>query len=242
VARPRDILLLLAVFAVGALGILAPAAYARPGLDIRPRALGAGVNDVRNGPLTARRAAAAQDRATRRAAARRKRRATRRKRPGQIVAGALRPGVARVAGTPAAVPAPVAPAEPAAAPVLDAAAPPAEPAAQAPVIAEAAPVVPAVSVTVDETPDYVALLSRPSVPAGQVRIQLQNAGEDPHNLRVMREDGTGEATDFAVLDPGAHATRTLSLTAGRYRLFCTLTAPVSHDAAGMSATLDVSAG
>jgi plastocyanin len=35
-------------------------------------------------------------------------------------------------------------------------------------------------------------------------------------------------------------TKTLTLTAGTYRVFCTLTTPVNHETAGMNASLTVS--
>ncbi len=100
----------------------------------------------------------------------------------------------------------------------------------------------ALGVQVSETPDYVMRLSRTSVPAGNVTVQLQNTGEDEHNVRIVRFDGTGAATELPDVGPGATATRTVRFTPGRYRLACTLTAPTSHDEAGMHATLTVTAG
>ncbi|QEC48178.1 hypothetical protein FSW04_11765 [Baekduia soli] len=101
------------------------------------------------------------------------------------------------------------------------------------------PAAAAVGVQLDDTPDYRAQLSRASVIAGSVTLQLQNVGEDPHNLRVVRLDGTGTPVDLPQTAPGASTTRTLALTAGQYYVYCTLTAPVSHEAAGMHATLTV---
>jgi hypothetical protein len=44
-----------------------------------------------------------------------------------------------------------------------------------------------------------------------------------------------------VVHPGAHATQSLTLPAGTYRLFCTLSSDgQSHHALGMNATLTVS--
>jgi plastocyanin len=99
----------------------------------------------------------------------------------------------------------------------------------------------AVGVTVKDTPSYLAQLSRATVPAGTVTVQLQNRGEDPHNLRIVPTDHDGPAVDFPLTDPDATATQALTLTAGRYYLFCTLTVPVDHAAAGMKATLTVTA-
>lgn len=100
----------------------------------------------------------------------------------------------------------------------------------------------ALGVRETETPDYVTVLSRPSVPAGDVTVELQNTGEDPHNLRIIRTDGKGPVTFFPSIEPGATATRTVTFTVGSYRLYCTLTDTVSHDAAGMNATLIVNPG
>ncbi len=90
-----------------------------------------------------------------------------------------------------------------------------------------------------DTPDYRMLLSRTSVRAGGVRVQLRNGGEDPRNLLLQRADSSGDALAVPLTSPGATATQTFGLAAGTYRLFCTLTAPVVHDAAGMHATLTV---
>jgi plastocyanin len=97
----------------------------------------------------------------------------------------------------------------------------------------------AVGVTLDDRGGYTALLSRASASAGAVVVQLVNQGEDPHNLRVVPTDHAGAAVDFPDTGPGQNTTRTLTLTAGTYRVFCTLTTPVNHEAAGMHATLTV---
>jgi plastocyanin len=98
----------------------------------------------------------------------------------------------------------------------------------------------AVGVTVDDRTGYTARLSRASVTAGSVVVQLHNQGEDDHNLRVVPTDHTGAAVDFPLTGSGQHSTKTLTLSAGSYRLFCTLTTPVNHETAGMNATLTVS--
>ena len=100
----------------------------------------------------------------------------------------------------------------------------------------------AVGVTVDDRGAYSARLSRASVTAGSVVVQLQNQGEDDHNLRVVPTDHAGSVVDFPLTGAGQNATKTLTLSTGRYRLFCTLTTPVNHETAGMNATLTVAAG
>jgi plastocyanin len=98
----------------------------------------------------------------------------------------------------------------------------------------------AVGVTVDDRTGYTARLSRASVAAGSVVVQLHNQGEDDHNLRVVPTDHAGASVDFPLTGSGKNTTKTLTLTAGSYRLFCTLTTPVNHETAGMNATLTVS--
>ncbi|MCW2983175.1 MAG: hypothetical protein JWR63_745, partial [Conexibacter sp.] len=103
------------------------------------------------------------------------------------------------------------------------------------------PSVPAVGVTLDDRGAYSARLSRGAVTAGAVVVQLINQGEDDHNLRVVPTDHAGATVDFPLTGPGANATKTLTLTPGAYRVFCTLTTPVNHESAGMNATLQVTA-
>ncbi|MET0601908.1 MAG: hypothetical protein ABW167_07975 [Baekduia sp.] len=98
----------------------------------------------------------------------------------------------------------------------------------------------AVGVTVDDRTGYTARLSRASVTAGSVVVQLHNQGEDDHNLRVVPTGHAGATVDFPLTGSGENVTKTLALTAGSYRLFCTLTTPVNHETAGMNATLTVS--
>ncbi|WCB93254.1 hypothetical protein DSM104299_01961 [Baekduia alba] len=102
------------------------------------------------------------------------------------------------------------------------------------------PTVQAVGVTLDDRGGYSARLSRPAVAAGAVVVQLINQGEDDHNLRVVPTDHDDATVDFPLTAAGANATRTLTLKPGTYRVFCTLTTPVNHEAAGMNATLKVS--
>jgi plastocyanin len=101
----------------------------------------------------------------------------------------------------------------------------------------------ALGVTVDERDGYIARLSRATVTAGPVVVQLLNQGEDDHNLRVVPTDHAGAAVDFPLTSPGPQnaTTKTLTLTPGTYRVFCTLTTPVNHETAGMKATLQVTA-
>lgn len=97
----------------------------------------------------------------------------------------------------------------------------------------------ALGATVNETPLYTMLLTRVSLRAGSVVLELRNAGQDPHDLVVARSDGTGDPVVLPVTPPGATTRRTLTLAPGSYRLYCALTAPASHDLLGMHAGLTV---
>jgi len=78
-------------------------------------------------------------------------------------------------------------------------------------------------------------LSKAAVSAGDVRVEFNLArAEDPHNLWLLREDGAGSAYSFDEEPSGAVVAKTLALTRGRWKLFCSLD---GHEAAGMRATL-----
>ena len=78
-------------------------------------------------------------------------------------------------------------------------------------------------------------LSRPSLPAGPVRLQLRNIGEDEHDLRVIGPRGAARA-ETGVVPPGGVGELRVRLPRGRYTLLCTM---ADHDARGMSTTLVV---
>ena len=84
--------------------------------------------------------------------------------------------------------------------------------------------------------EFSLTLSRPLVGAGDVRIELRNVGEDPHNLVVSPESSHSPLESFSTLDPGLYERRSVLLAPGRYRLWCSLE---SHEALGMSVTLRV---
>jgi hypothetical protein len=80
-------------------------------------------------------------------------------------------------------------------------------------------------------------LSKANVSAGSVRVEFNlSRAEDPHNLWLVREDGTGSPYSFDEEPSGAVVAKSLALTRGRWTLFCSLT---GHEAAGMRATLTV---
>jgi len=83
--------------------------------------------------------------------------------------------------------------------------------------------------------EFHLVLSRASVKAGVVEIELQNAGEDPHDLRVRRVGGH-HTFSIPLTEPRARRTVALNLRAGRYRLWCSV---ADHRALGMQTLLRV---
>jgi plastocyanin len=74
------------------------------------------------------------------------------------------------------------------------------------------------------------------VSAGSVKVEFLNSGEDPHDLHLRREDGTGGEFAFGSTASKARQTQALDLTPGYYYLWCAL---ANHEAAGMHARLRV---
>jgi hypothetical protein len=83
--------------------------------------------------------------------------------------------------------------------------------------------------------EFHLVLSRGSVKAGRAVIELQNAGEDVHDLRLRRVGGS-RTYSFPLTDPGDRFTRELGLRPGRYRLWCSV---ADHAQLGMRAVLRV---
>jgi plastocyanin len=79
-------------------------------------------------------------------------------------------------------------------------------------------------------------LSRPELPAGEVIVQLNNMGEDPHNLNIRAEGSEGPALQIPITPSQQQASGRFALPAGTYRLWCDLD---EHDERGMHATLVV---
>lgn len=87
--------------------------------------------------------------------------------------------------------------------------------------------------------EYSYTLSRPEVTAGETIVELNNQGEDAHNLKLQRE---GSAESPLVVPEAAaeeQTTARFTLAPGTYRLYCSL---FNHEAQGMHATLLVTGG
>jgi len=84
--------------------------------------------------------------------------------------------------------------------------------------------------------EYYFVLSRPSVRAGSVTVELNNQGEDPHNLNLRPEGSDAEPLQIPETDSLQRSVATFDLPAGKYRLWCSLP---EHEEKGMAATLAV---
>jgi plastocyanin len=84
--------------------------------------------------------------------------------------------------------------------------------------------------------EYYFVLSRPSVKAGEVTIELNNQGEDPHNLNLRLEGSETESLQIPETESLQRSVATFDLPAGKYRLWCSLP---EHEERGMSASLTV---
>jgi plastocyanin len=83
--------------------------------------------------------------------------------------------------------------------------------------------------------EYSYTLSRLKVHAGPALIELDNMGQDPHDLRVQRA-GSRHIAGLGVIKPGSRATLSLKLPPGRYSFWCSV---ADHRARGMRATVTV---
>ena len=85
--------------------------------------------------------------------------------------------------------------------------------------------------------EFYLNLSKGSVLSGPVRVEFNNAfAEDPHDLHLVRQDGTGPSYAFGTLKAGGIEARTLDLSTGSWQLLCALP---EHASRGMTARLKV---
>jgi hypothetical protein len=92
-----------------------------------------------------------------------------------------------------------------------------------------------VAVGADEA-EYRIRLTRSAVGAGPVVLEVRNVGQDPHDLVLRRADGAVAPIAFPPRRPGSRQSRTVTLTAGTWTLYCSLP---GHEQLGMKATLAV---
>jgi hypothetical protein len=82
--------------------------------------------------------------------------------------------------------------------------------------------------------EFYFVLSRPSVRPGELTVELNNQGEDPHDLNLRAEGDEGTPLQIPETDSLQRSVAEFELSAGRYRLWCSLP---EHDEKGMHATL-----
>jgi hypothetical protein len=88
--------------------------------------------------------------------------------------------------------------------------------------------------------EYYTHLSRSTACAGAIVVELRNTGSDDHDMTMLDTDTAQIAATWSVAHPGDSAQRRLTLPAGHYRLFCTLSdGNGAHDALGMNAALTI---
>ena len=83
--------------------------------------------------------------------------------------------------------------------------------------------------------EYSFALSRLTVHSGPALVELDNMGQDLHDLRVQQH-GSKHIAGLGVIRPGSRATLSLNLPAGRYSFWCSV---ADHRARGMQATVIV---
>jgi hypothetical protein len=88
--------------------------------------------------------------------------------------------------------------------------------------------------------EWSLTLSRGSVPAGAVTVQLYDRGQDAHNLNIRRVGAqhrlTGKAQKVSLAQSGGLTQASWHLARGRYELYCSLP---GHEKLGMRAFLTV---
>jgi plastocyanin len=100
----------------------------------------------------------------------------------------------------------------------------------------ATPAIPVAARLQATTREWSITLSRPSIAAGAVTLELVNRGEDAHDLHVRPAAGGADILSVARTESLGLAHAEGTLPAGSYTLYCSLP---GHEAAGMRATLSV---
>jgi uncharacterized cupredoxin-like copper-binding protein len=95
----------------------------------------------------------------------------------------------------------------------------------------AAPKPAATKVPVSET-EFKIVAGSTDFKAGEITFEAKNDGKIPHDLAIK---GTGDKTKL--IDPGSTAELKVTLKAGKYELYCTVT---GHEALGMKLNITVS--
>ena len=83
--------------------------------------------------------------------------------------------------------------------------------------------------------EFSFVLSRRTIKAGPAIVELDNQGEDAHDLRIQRVGGS-RVYAWPTVQPGRYSDREYRLLPGTYVLWCSL---ADHRELGMNATLVV---
>jgi plastocyanin len=84
--------------------------------------------------------------------------------------------------------------------------------------------------------EYNFTLSRPTIQAGPLVIELVNAGQDEHNLHIRPAAGGADVGAIPIVQPGHHTDMQFDLPPGSYTFYCAMP---GHEALGMKATFTV---
>ena len=87
--------------------------------------------------------------------------------------------------------------------------------------------------------EYSYTLSRPEVGAGETIVELNNQGEDPHDLKLQLEGSEAPPLEVPKTAALEQTSAHFNLAPGTYHLYCSL---FKHDGKGMNATLVVAPG
>ena len=84
--------------------------------------------------------------------------------------------------------------------------------------------------------EFSLTLSRLKIVSGPAIVELANFGEDPHDLKLRREQKVAPTLRIRDVMPGKQASLRAKLAAGRFKLWCSV---ADHAQRGMRATLVV---
>ncbi len=84
--------------------------------------------------------------------------------------------------------------------------------------------------------EYYFVLSRPKVRSGEITVELNNQGQDAHNLNLQLQGEEGEEFSIPETQSLQHSVAHFDLAPGTYRLWCSLP---EHEEKGMHTTLIV---
>jgi Copper binding proteins, plastocyanin/azurin family len=84
--------------------------------------------------------------------------------------------------------------------------------------------------------EFSLILSRPSLPAGEAIVELNNRGEDPHDLDLSPAGSSEVVLDLPEVESLERASSRVTLEPGTYEFYCSLP---NHRGLGMEAKLIV---